>query len=78
MRDSQQVAVKILNIKKFSPSSLQMLEAEIRILRRMNHPNILKVFDVFKTSSQCYIVTEYCSSGDLQTYMTRKGIFTEK
>ena len=57
LKDSQEVAVKILNIKKFSASSLQMLEGEINILRRMNHPNILKCYDVYKTPNQCYIVT---------------------
>jgi serine/threonine protein kinase len=44
----------------------------------MNHPNILKCFDVYKTASQCYIVTELCSNGDLQTYMTRRGTLQEK
>lgn len=34
-----------------------MLEAEIKILQRMNHPNIMKCYDVYKTTNQCYIVT---------------------
>ncbi len=55
-----------------------MLSNEILILKSLNHPNVLKCFDVYKTASQCFIVTEYCNNGDLLSHLAKKGRFIEK
>lgn len=55
-----------------------MLQNEIRILKKVSHPNVIKFYSVSKTKTNLYIVTEFCSKGDLLTYMTRKGILSEK
>lgn len=54
-----------------------MLENEIQILKTLDHPNVIKCFETFKTSSHCFIVTEYCSNGDLLSYLTRRGKLQE-
>ena len=38
---------------------------EISILRVLDHPNILKIFEFFEDEDNFYIVTEYCDQGDL-------------
>ena len=55
--DSQEYAVKVISMKKMSASSLQMLDFQIKILKKLNHPNIIKCYDVYKSSTHCYIVT---------------------
>jgi serine/threonine protein kinase len=52
---------------------MRLLESEIRILRLLDHPHIIKCLDVYKTPSQFYIITEYCQKGDLATFMTQRG-----
>lgn len=54
-----------------------MLESEIQILRTLDHPNVIKCYDIYKTHSHCYIVTEYCQNGDLLNYLTRRGKLAE-
>ncbi len=41
------------------------LEKEINVLRSLNHPNIVKVYEYFSDSSYIYITFEYCKMGDL-------------
>ena len=49
-----------------------MLEREIEVHRSLSHPNIIKLYDVFKTSNFYYLVTEYCADGDLNVLLTRQ------
>jgi serine/threonine protein kinase len=45
----EKYAIKVINIKKVSPSSLAMINNEIEIHRGLNHPNIIKFYDAYKT-----------------------------
>ena len=50
---------------------------EIQILRSLDHPNILKCFEIFEDEDKFYISTEYCSGGDLFTGLLKKKKFDE-
>ena len=39
---------------------------ELKILRKLDHPNILKVYDLFQDENYFYLITEYCSGGDIK------------
>jgi len=36
---------------------------EIEILKNLDHPNILRIFEVFNDEKRYYIVTEICTGG---------------
>lgn len=38
---------------------------EINILKKLDHPNILKLYEVFQDEKRYYIVTELCKGGEL-------------
>ena len=38
---------------------------EINILKKIDHPNIVKIFGFFISKSNYYLLTEYCEGGDL-------------
>jgi calcium-dependent protein kinase len=42
------------------------IEQEINILKNLDHPNILKVFEFFQDSENYYIITDLCEQGDLE------------
>ena len=42
-----------------------MLENEVNTLNKMDHINIIKIYDVFYYQSFFYVVTEYCGGGNL-------------
>ena len=53
--------------KKFTlnPKAKKYLVNEIGILKDIDHPNIVKLYDVKETSQFYYLVTEYCNGGGL-------------
>jgi calcium-dependent protein kinase len=53
-------AVKRLSKEKMSPHARIRLNYEIDILKNMDHPNILRLYEVFEDKKYIYLVTEYC------------------
>ena len=50
---------------------------EITILRTLDHPNILKIFEFYSTKESYSIVTELCKGGELFQEIVDKGPFDE-
>ena len=44
---------------------LKEMKNEVSILRRLDHPNIVRIYDLFETQDSIYLIMEYCSGGDL-------------
>ena len=42
-----------------------MIQKEINILKSLDHPNIIKVYEFFKTDKYIYIINELCTGGEL-------------
>ena len=51
---------------------------EISLLKTLDHPNIIKLFDCYYDNRYYYMVEEYCSGGDLFDYIQKEKFFTEK
>uniref|UniRef100_A0A2K6BR95 non-specific serine/threonine protein kinase n=1 Tax=Macaca nemestrina TaxID=9545 RepID=A0A2K6BR95_MACNE len=66
----REVAIKIIDKTQLNPSSLQKLFREVRIMKGLNHPNIVKLFEVIETEKTLYLVMEYASAGELPTLST--------
>uniref|UniRef100_A0A8C6AAY3 non-specific serine/threonine protein kinase n=1 Tax=Marmota marmota marmota TaxID=9994 RepID=A0A8C6AAY3_MARMA len=45
----KQVAIKIIDKRHLKPEVLQKLYREVRILKMLNHPHIVKLFEVIDT-----------------------------
>lgn len=71
--DPTDYAIKVIDLKKYSSTNMEMLTNEIQILKGLNHPNVLKCYDVYRTATQCFIVTEFCPHGDLLGHLAKKG-----
>ncbi|XP_028752259.1 serine/threonine-protein kinase ATG1a isoform X2 [Neltuma alba] len=72
-----EVAVKEINKKRLSPKVSENLLKEISILSTIDHPNIIRLFDVIQTNDRIYLILEYCNGGDLATYIHRRGKVSE-
>ena len=64
-------AMKITNKK--SDSS----KYEIEILRKISHPNITNIFEIFADSKKYYVIMEFLEGGELFEAITSIGSFTE-
>uniref|UniRef100_A0A1I8HJU7 non-specific serine/threonine protein kinase n=1 Tax=Macrostomum lignano TaxID=282301 RepID=A0A1I8HJU7_9PLAT len=75
---NRKVAIKIVNREKLSESVLQKVEREIAIMKLIEHPNVLGLFDVYDNKKFLYLVLEHVSGGELFDYLVRKGRLTPK
>ena len=62
------VAIKIMAKKNMDKSDMELAKVEIDILKISQHPNIIKLYDVFENEHYIYIIMENCSGGDLLSY----------
>ena len=46
---------------------------EIEILKNLEHPNIMKIYECFNDKKNVYIVSEFCDEGDLLGKMEKLG-----
>ena len=70
--NNEPVAVKVIDLNSMRTSALRdLLQSEIEILKIVRHPNCLQCIDIFSSSSNCYIVTELCNEGDLESQVIR-------
>jgi len=77
--DGTQVAIKFVDKKHVSgnPDDLQCLRREIDIMKRLDHPNVLKLYDVFETPEEVIMVMELVTGGELFYKIVEKGSFSE-
>ena len=65
------VAMKIINKTDSKMDDKEILN-EINILKKLSHPNIVKIFEFYITKAHYYIVTEFCKDGELFSYIKNK------
>jgi serine/threonine protein kinase/tetratricopeptide (TPR) repeat protein len=68
------VAIKVLNVDKgHQPAALERFYREARAIVSLNHPNIVRAFDLDRDSKQHYIVMEYVDGSNLHDMVQTKG-----
>lgn len=69
----KRVALKIYNKSKFSEKNQEKtIQNEIKILSKIDYPNIVKLYHTIDTPKNIYIILEYVSGGSLNTLLKRK------
>jgi len=57
-------ALKVIKKSKYkTPTEIKMIKNEIAVMKLVDHPNIVKLFEFFEDEDFFYIITEYCSGG---------------
>ncbi|KAL2229499.1 UNVERIFIED_CONTAM: Serine/threonine-protein kinase ATG1c [Sesamum indicum] len=67
-----EVAIKEIVTTRLNPKLQESLKSEIFILKRINHPNIIRLHDMIEEPGKIYIVLEYCKGGDLSMYIQQR------
>ena len=68
-------AMKI--IEKSPYCKTDEIKNEINILKQLDHPNILKILDFHITKNKFYIITDFCSEGELYQEIKKQNVFSE-
>jgi calcium-dependent protein kinase len=71
-------AMKIVKKSSFSEIETSALISEIDLLKTLDHPNILKIFEFYHDDSNYFVVTELCSGGELFDRITSYKHFSER
>eukprot|EP01107_Rhizomastix_libera_P017273 TRINITY_DN795_c0_g1_i4.p1 TRINITY_DN795_c0_g1~~TRINITY_DN795_c0_g1_i4.p1 ORF type:complete len:731 (-),score=191.70 TRINITY_DN795_c0_g1_i4:87-2246(-) len=69
------VAIKIIKKDQLmqKPSLYKKVEREIAVLKVLDHPNVVKLYEVYETSKYLFLITEYIDGGELFDYIISKG-----
>jgi calcium-dependent protein kinase len=72
-------AVKIFRREEITPGTAKStkLLSEIEILRSVDHPNVVRIYEFFESPRRYYLVMEYCKGGELLEMISKKRRFTE-
>jgi len=62
----------------FSSTDSYILSSQVRIMKMLDHPNIVKLFQVIQTDKTLYLVMEYASGGEVFDYLVMHGRMKEK
>ncbi|MCO5597738.1 hypothetical protein L7F22_051819 [Adiantum nelumboides] len=68
-----EVAIKEIASDKLTRKLCENLMSEINILKKTNHPNIIRLYETISASNRIYLVLEFCAGGDLGAYINRHG-----
>lgn len=81
LKSKEERAVKVIDKVKIK-GKIEELDREFKILMDLDHPNIIKIFEIFETNNLIFIVQEFCKGGELCKEIAnnqKKGIvFTEE
>lgn len=66
------VAIKTMDKSKITDLERELIFREIDILKLCQHPNIIKLFDVFESKKLIHIVMECLKGGDLFDYLEKR------
>ena len=70
-------AMKIISKENIMEGQSQKLIDEIKILKKLEHPNIMKIYEYFNDKKNIYIISELCDQGDLLGKLTKLGKMSE-
>lgn len=76
---TSKVALKIIN-KKTAPKDFleKFLPREIEVMKKIKHPNLIRMFELFQISNKLYFVLEWAGHGDLLQYVRLCGPLKEE
>ena len=68
-------AMKVIKKRDdFENDNDQDLLNEINVLKKIDHPNVIKIFEFYIDKENYYLITEYCSGGDLFSVVTEHNL----
>ena len=70
------------HLSKLSIKNLEKFQREIEILRKADHPNIIKLYEIFESKRSYYLIMEECKGGEvfdrIIEHIQKKDMYSEK
>ncbi len=71
------VAIKTLKKKQYKEAAMVYPPREIDLIRKLNHPNICRLYDTITTDEAIFMITEVVPGGELFDYVAQKEFLSE-
>jgi 5'-AMP-activated protein kinase catalytic alpha subunit len=66
------VAVKILEKSKITDiADVERVSREIHILKTVQHPHVVQLYEIIETPKKLYLIMEFASGGELFDYIVK-------
>ncbi|KAK3527353.1 hypothetical protein QTP86_021937, partial [Hemibagrus guttatus] len=72
-----EVAIKIIDKTQLDAANLEKIYREVEIMKLLDHPHIIKLYQVMETKNMLYLVTEYAKNGEIFDYLASHGRLSE-
>jgi calcium-dependent protein kinase len=70
-------AMKVISKATCGNVNASVLAHEVEVLKKLDHPNIIKLYGFYQDDKNYYLITEYCSGGELFDRIIRMKTFSE-
>jgi len=74
--DGEKYAIKVIEKEKID--NMEQLNREINIMTKIDHKNVLKLYDIYEDETHVYIIMELVKGSELFDRIVAKGSYTEK
>lgn len=75
----EKVAVKILEKERIvDVADVERVAREIHILKLVQHPHVIQLYEIIETPKQLYLIMEFCNGGELFDYIVASGRVRER
>ncbi len=64
-------AVKTIDTCKIKTNKLESLRNEVNIMKMLDHPNVIKLYEIFEEENKLHLVLEMCDGGDLFDFLMK-------
>ena len=76
--NGQKLALKCIEKKKmYTIGKPDLLAREVSLTKKANHPNVIKLHEIFETDETLYLVLEYAAGGELFDKIVEETRFPE-
>ena len=73
------MAIKILEKDKINDQKdVERITREIKILKKVRHPNVIQLYEIIETEKELYMIMEFCNGGELFDYIVKHTRLSEK
>ena len=74
VRALKEISKESMNV---SSENEEEIRNEVEVLKKIDHPNIMKIFEFFEDDKNIYLINEYCGGGVVSGINDRYGLFPE-
>jgi len=74
----QEKAMKTINLHRINKAQIKELRLEVALLKTLDHPNIVRLLEVFEDSHHAMLVMDLCNGGNLASKGARNRLRTER